>query len=193
VAGAGCWLWARDTGSGRSAAATERQLYTAFWSALGGWLATEPALDLEAVRPVRRVVPRGQALAWRAPGRSADSLALTLIPRDDAGVPLDTVVSFAGDTAFVQPPGPGRYSYRAQAFSGDSMLAGEGVVVVERWSPEYARPGADLDALGQGAVIVRGGDPPGGRVPLHATAWPWVLLVLLLAAEWILRRRWGLR
>jgi hypothetical protein len=29
--------------------------------------------------------------------------------------------------------------------------------------------------------------------PLHTVPWPYVLIVLLLAAEWVLRRRWGVR
>jgi len=32
-----------------------------------------------------------------------------------------------------------------------------------------------------------------GRQRLHTTAWPWILLVALLCAEWIVRRRQGLR
>jgi hypothetical protein len=72
------------------------------------------------------------------------------------------------------------------------VTAAEGEFTVERWSPELARPVADLAMIANPAATVRGAGA-GAGTPLHATAYPYVLLVLLLVGEWVLRRRWGLR
>jgi hypothetical protein len=67
------------------------------------------------------------------------------------------------------------------------------MLTIERYSPELARGRIDPERLASSAETVRGRDRARRGTPLHATAYPYVLLVLLLAAEWILRRRWGLR
>jgi hypothetical protein len=124
---------------------------------------------------------------------AADSLAIELTAADGAVV-LDTTVSFtAPDTAYTLPPGPGDFGYRLRVFSGDTVIAATGALTVESWSPEFARPPADVRALRATDTVVRGDDARRLGTPLHATAWPYVLIVLLLAAEWVLRRRWGLR
>jgi hypothetical protein len=184
----GYWQWSFRGGE-------ERQLYARLWGAVGGWLVRERGTAPgEAVRPAKRASPRGIALGWVVPGLPVDSLAVALTGSDGA-VALDTVVTFtAADTAFVAPPPPGDYSYRVRAFSGDTVSAAAGELTVESWSPEFVRPRADVRALGAGGSIVRAGaDTRRPGTPLHTTPWPYVLLVLLLAAEWILRRRWGLR
>jgi hypothetical protein len=172
----------------------ERVLYTRLWGALAGWLVRERGIaGAEAVRPARFAVPRGLPVPWVAPGLAADSFAVTLTGADGT-VALDTVITpTAVDTAFSSAPVPGRYSYRARAFANDTVTETEGQLTVERYSPEFARQPVDVSALPAPAAAVREGAARRGGTPLHATAWPYVLLVLLLAAEWILRRRWGLR
>jgi hypothetical protein len=66
-------------------------------------------------------------------------------------------------------------------------------LTVETWSPELARPPAPRAAIAPADRIGRGTVGPGARRPLHTSPVPYVLLVLLLSAEWVLRRRWGLR
>lgn len=185
--GAGYWIWAFRGGS-------ERQLYTRLWSALGGWLAQERSIAaLSAVRPAAMSAPRGAPVSWIAPGIAADSIRLEL--RTEAGdVAVDTVLRRTGsDTMYASAPPPGHYRYRALAFTRDNVVNAEGPLTIERYSPELTRPAVDPAALRSEATMVR--DDAGlrrGR-PLHATAYPYLLLVMLLAAEWILRRRWGLR
>jgi hypothetical protein len=64
---------------------------------------------------------------------------------------------------------------------------------MERYSSELSRRPADLATLDAAAELVRSEDGTRRGTPLHATAYPYVLVLALLAAEWILRRRWGLR
>jgi hypothetical protein len=54
------------------------------------------------------------------------------------------------------------------------------------------RGAADLSELRSAPAALIENNRSGGR-PLHAAPWPYVLLVLLLCTEWVLRRRWGLR
>ena len=187
AAGSGYWQWAFRGGA-------ERQLYARFWSALAGWLVqTGDVASMPAVRPVQMVVPRGADVAWVTQSTAIDSLHVVLT--DDAGsIARDTLVTAVrGDTAYTTAPASGHYSYRARAFSGDNVITGEGVLTVERYSPEFARSSVDAGRLESGPETVRGSDTARRGTPLHATGYPYVLIVLLLAAEWILRRRWGLR
>jgi hypothetical protein len=185
--GSGYWQWAFRGGD-------ERVLYARLWSAVAGWLARERAVaGLDAVRPGRLAATRGVPLPWIAAGVTADSVTIRLTTPEGT-VALDTVVSVtAGDTAFTAAPAPGEYSYRARAFTDGTVAEATGPLTVERFSPEFARPRVDAAALEARATAVRGDAARRGGTPLHATAVPWVLIVLLLAAEWILRRRWGLR
>ncbi|HEX6306735.1 MAG TPA: hypothetical protein VFZ69_01040 [Longimicrobiales bacterium] len=185
--GAGYWQWAFRGGA-------ERLLYTRLWSALAGWLTQERTIAaLPPVRPARPALPRGAAVPWVAPGIRADSVHVVLM--DASGVALDTVVAATpGDTMFSHAPAPGEYSYRARAFAGSNITEGSGRMTIEQYSPEYARTGIDPARLEAAGTMVREGVERVRRgTPLHAMAYPYVLVVALLAAEWILRRRWGLR
>jgi hypothetical protein len=185
--GTGWWQWAFRGGE-------ERQLYQRLWGGVAGWLARDrdPA-GPEAVRPARRATPRGLPIPWIAPGLAADSVSVQLVAADGA-VALDTVVALVGaDTAWTAAPPPGDYRFRARAFTAAGVSEAEGGMTVERYSPDFSRPVADLAALRATASTVRDGDTGRGGTPLHATPFPYVLIVLLLATEWVLRRRWGLR
>jgi hypothetical protein len=189
--GSGYWQWAFRGGE-------ERQLYARLWSAVAGWLLRErQTVGLPPVRPAQLALPRGLPIPWVTTGVVADSIRVQVI--DDRGsVALDTTaVPTAADTAWTATVAPGTFDYRAIAWSGDTVIEAGGPLTVERYSAEFSRMPVDLAPLRAAPLAVRGG--PGfaaarrGSTPLHATAWPWVLLVLLLATEWILRRRWGLR
>jgi hypothetical protein len=202
----GYWRWAFSEEGGRP-------LYEALWSGVAGWLAQDARpRDHDGVRPEARVVPRGQPVRWVVPP-AADSLRVTLHPLADPGLAggeegrgplegpapaLDTVMAVSGGVAVQAVPGPGHYRYEARAFTdveGVEAVTGAGELTVERFSPEFTRPPRSVrwaaDA-GEVAGAARAGLPPGGR-PLRAMAWPYVAVVALLCAEWVLRRRWGLR
>jgi hypothetical protein len=183
--GEGYWRWAfRGDAS--------RQLYARFWSALAGWLVHEQGeVTTARVRPDDPVVPRGLPVRWVSPGLAADSIRIH-IERADGAMAVDTVVTASSDSAATAGLTPGRYNYRATAFAGDSVAGtGEGEITAETYSPEYLRPLAMLvafDAAGPSGA----GRSVRGR-PVHMTPWPYAMLITLLAALWILRRRWGLR
>jgi hypothetical protein len=184
--GSGYWQWALRGGGAR-------QLYTRLWGSLAGWLAHDHATaDGAMVRPLRRAVERGGSIAWSAPGMSVDSFAVRLT--GDDGVARDTVLpSVRGDSVPQAAPPPGRYVYEVDAYTEDGAVAsGSGELVVESYSPEFTRSRVELADVSGGEVAVgpRGALP--GR-PLRAGAAPYILIVLLLAVEWVLRRRWGLR
>jgi hypothetical protein len=185
--GAGYWQWAFRGGE-------ERALYARLWGALGGWLVRERALaGPGAVRPAQFAVTRGVPVTWVAPGLAADSIAVQLSDPDGTVV-LDTVITMTGrDSASMAAPAPGSYTYRARAFSNGTVTESTGPLTVERFSPEFAMPRVDMAALQTPPAAVRTETDSGGGTPLHATAYPYLLIVLLLATEWILRRRWGLR
>jgi hypothetical protein len=185
--GSGYWVWAFRGGA-------ERQLYTRLWSAIGGWLAQERDIAaLPPVRPATLAAPRGSPLPWVAPGVAADSIRVAITDEGGAVAADTTLISSGLDTLYSSAPAPGHYSYRAAAFAADNVIAADGVFTIERYSPELARSPVDLSGLQTRAATVRGGEQIRRGRPLHASALPYVLLVALLAAEWILRRRWGLR
>ncbi|HSJ24364.1 MAG TPA: hypothetical protein VK929_06845 [Longimicrobiales bacterium] len=184
--GRGYWQWAFRGDA-------EAMLYNRLWGAVTGWLIRDGGLvGADAVRPASYAVPRGRPLGWVAPGAAIDSLAVSLLAADGTVV-ADTMVSATADTTYTVAPEPGRYSYRVRAFSGDTVADVEGRLTVERYSPEFWRQPADLAALRAPATAVRDAGQRLGGTPLRATAWPFLAVIVLLAAEWILRRRWGLR
>ena len=103
-----------------------------------------------------------------------------------------TVRPQRGDTALSAVLPPGHYQYDARAFAGGEVVQGSGALTVESYSAEFMRAPADLSELRSAPTALLDDQRSGGR-PLHASPWPYVLIVLLLCAEWVFRRRWGLR
>ena len=185
--GSGYWRWAfRDEPS--------RTAYARMWGAVAGWLLREEgAIATAAVRPAERSIMRGAAIAWLAPGISADSVRIRF-----TGSAGDTSAATArrssADTLRSAAPAPGHYTYDAVAFAGDSAIAqAAGPLTIDPYSPELAHAAVDLQALQAEAAPLGPRTERGPMRPLRASGLPWLLLVLLLLSEWTLRRRWGLR
>ena len=181
----GYWRWAFRGGPARDA-------YTRMWGALTGWIAQEQAqVAGAAIRPVTRTVERGSALRWIAPGLSYDSLQVRV--GNGGSAQQSTVTQLRGDTAMTASLAPGHYAYQARAFAGGQMIAeAAGPLTVESYSAEFMRAPVDLSELRSAAAAIGDTERGSGR-KLHASPWPYLLLALMLCAEWILRRRWGLR
>jgi hypothetical protein len=111
------------------------------------------------------------------------------------GSVADTVIEMsATDTAHSRGLTPGHYGYVVRAFAGDSAVAeASGEVTVDAYTAEFTRPAVTPEALQAAAVGVGPDRSERPGRPLHTVPWPYLLIVLLLAAEWVLRRRWGLR
>ncbi|HEX6937781.1 MAG TPA: VWA domain-containing protein [Longimicrobiales bacterium] len=184
----GYWRWAFRGGEAR-------QAYRRLWSALGGWLVEEEFAAADAaVRPVRRTAPRGEAIAWIAPGLEADSIAVRITDAAGTVATDTTVTSLRGDSAYTAALAPGHYRYEARAFSGGKEVgAAEGPLSVESYSPEFLRAAAAVEAFDAASGEPETRSVTRAGVPLHSLPWVYVALVLLLSTEWVLRRRWGLR
>jgi hypothetical protein len=183
--GAGYWRWAFRGGP-------SRDVYERLWSALSGWLVEERSVAAgEGVTPIDRVIARGTSPRWITTGYQPDSARVRL--RAESGeIVLDTILPASSDTLAARPVEPGHYEYELELFGSRGSTAARGPITVESFSPEFTRPSVDASRL-EASMVALNGTVRGPRVPLRTSAWPWVLVALLLSAEWVLRRRWGLR
>ena len=178
--GDGLWRWSLRGGRARAD-------YRQTWSAVAGWLlASEPARTDEPIRPRDPVVARGAAVEWLVSG-PADSLTVELTRAGD-GDSLTRSARVVGGAADIGALPPGHYAYEARA-SGLTGAAASGAFTVESFTREFVRGPAALEDVRAGG----GGALAAGTRPLHAAPLVYVLLLTLLAAEWVLRRREGLR
>jgi hypothetical protein len=185
VLASGFWRWAARDGVPRDA-------YRRLWSGVAGWLLAEDPAASGEVRPERWVVPVGRPLGWRIPAEGPDTVRLEILGADGAPV-LDTAVAVRASGAVTAPLPPGAYRYRA--LRGDQLL-GEGRFDVEARSEEMLpRPAAPELSSPASPGPGNAGRGTAGAVgtPLGRGPWPYLLVLLLLSAEWVGRRRAGLR
>ena len=189
--GEGYWRWAFTGGDGRA-------LYNRMWSAVAGWLAEQEDGTSPAIQPVERAVDATEPLRWTAPA-GTDSLRVVLTPEAASRAGIDTVLPAPADTAALAGLPPGRYRYEATGYRAaateeePATVTAAGEVTVESFSPELTRPAVAAGLLGRGDGRRGAWAAARGGRPLHVLPWPYAALMLLLCAEWILRRRWGLR
>ncbi len=181
VTAAGFWRWAARGGE-------SYEHYRRLWASVVGWILADGSLAVgSGVRPASPVLPSGVPIVWRAGGAAGRSVALTV--SDSAGAEvLDTVGAAVGDDgAFTMPAlPPGRYTYRARA--ADTTT---GAFEVEAHSGDMLTRPVDRDVFAAAAT----GSPRAYRGARSLRTWPPVYLLLLvtLSAEWVGRRRAGLR
>ena len=214
-AGEAAWRW-------KMLVASSNRSYEFFWRQAARWLtatapdpvamtvadAPEPgdamSVDVEARDAAYAPVPDASvALTLTSPG--GDTTPIKLRHADAAGGRF---------TAALRPERAGLYRLHADARSGSHALGS-----ADRWmyvggaDREFADPRLNEGFLRRiartsGGRYVRAAEAsrvasflqasqPMSEVPEHRDLWhePWAfaLIVLLLSAEWILRRRWGLR
>ena len=182
ISGSGYAGWALR--GGRSAEA-----FSALWGTIFDWLAVGRG-DLRAARPVASWMRTGDAARWRRGG--SDSLVVAVLTRRSGAVDTGAARSAAavGDTVRIRfgtgvveatsiAPAPGVYDVRTTG--GNSVLV---VNASREWVPRAAtvRDGS----LSRGALST---DAP----RLSDYWWPFVAALVLLCAEWIVRRLVGLR
>lgn len=168
--------------------------YRTLWAGVAGWLLLEPVVSGTEVRPTTRVVPRGEDVEWRVPSERTGSririrTAAAVGEEANGGdVVRDTVLAEAG----VVPTGPldvGTYRYTVLDAAGDSVSGGR--FDVSATTADMLPAAVDPDELA-GSGSAPGASEGGGR-PLRTLPWAYLLIIGLLAAEWIGRRRSGLR
>ena len=172
VAAAGLWRWRFRGGVAADA-------FTAFWGGIFDWLAAERA-DRRAAVPDDRVVHAGEPVRWRK-GSAVDSVvALTLRLR--GGTRVDSLtLRFPPDANMVEskPLPAGIYDVTTQG--GKTLLA---VNASREWLPRAPR----ISATRQRGALSADTAPR-----LRGAGWAYALAILMLCAEWLLRRRHGLR
>ena len=172
VPATGLWRW--KFRGGRSADA-----FTALWGSVFDWL-TGDATDVRAAHPAAPWVRAGEPVRWRR-GNARDSVATVVIRGRGAPRPDTLRLRFAGASGTAESPPLPSGIYDTQTSGGDGLLA---VNVSAEWLPRRA-------SVRGGAV---GSAPSADRAPRARSAW-WLYAIALtaLCAEWILRRRVGLR
>ena len=181
AAASGFWRWRVRGGVGSDA-------FTAVWGSILDWLAGERG-DVRAAFPVIAAVRAGEAVQWRR-GATGDSLVRAVLVRRGAGtatapsatgVADSLVLRFgAGNnvTQAIAPP-PGVYDVRTAG--GTSLL-----VVNPSAELLPRRRTVQSGAIGTGATL---GEAPRAR----DVSWLFAIALVALCAEWLLRRRIGLR
>ncbi len=175
----GLWRWEFRGGASADA-------YTAFWGGIFDWLTAERP-DPRAVFPAEGVVRAGEMIRWRRGrgvaerGSGGDSVVQVLLERRGGSERDSLTLRFAaGVTVAESDPLPaGTYDVRAPG--GDAVLA---VNASRELLPREAT--VRSGATGGSAALSE-------RHSLRDRGWPYVLLIALLCAEWLGRRRWGMR
>jgi hypothetical protein len=167
----------------------------------------ERARSGEVARPATVLQPRDEPLRWDVSPEASD-LEISLIRLHDGGEELldpesdeSLEPSFvgrleaAGEGSATSPPvEPGIYRFELRASSAtpsDSIAAG-GIVEVERWAASLRIPPLDVanpilaGPEGEGVAGAQAGRP------LRTHPLPYVVMLILLGAEWLGRRRVGL-
>ncbi len=144
------------------------------------WL-VEGRTDRRAAMPTGPAIRAGDAIRWRR-GVTGDSVVrLTITRRSATGRVYSVLLRFTDTTSIAESPPlvPGLY---------DVKMAGGQAVLAVNASRELLprRPTVHTGAVGGASVA---GAAPSAR----DFGWFFVAAVLLLCAEWLLRRRAGLR
>jgi len=155
--------------------------FSALWGSLADWLATG-ASDVRAAVPASALIHAGEPVAWRR-GSGEDSIVRVVLARRGAGSPAaDTLTLNFGQTADVVESAPldeGVYDVRTDR--GNSLLV---VNPSREWYPR--RPSVSAGSVGSASASR---DAPRAR----NAGWLFAVAIAGLCAEWIVRRRIGLR
>ena len=171
TAGSGLWRWRFRGGSSADA-------YAALWGGIFDWLTAERP-DPRAAIPAEGVVRAGETIRWRR--GSGDSVVTAVLERRGGSRPDSITLSF-GQGSTVAESGP------LPAGVYDVRVAGGAAVLVVNASRELL----PREATVRGGVIGRS-TALAEQHRLRNQGWAYMLLIALLCAEWLLRRRWGMR
>jgi hypothetical protein len=172
IAASGMWRWRFRGGVASDA-------FTAMWGGIFDWLAAQRA-DRRAAVPDERLLRAGDPVRWRR-GSPTDSVVVVAL-HARGGTRVDSLtLRFPNDANIVEskPLAPGIYDVTTRG--GGALLA---VNPSREWLPRAPR-------VASGSV--RGTIAADTAPRLRDEWWAYTLVILLLCAEWILRRRRGMR
>jgi hypothetical protein len=173
IVASGFWRWQFRGGSSADA-------FAAFWGGIFDWLAGERA-DRRSAIPDAAAFRAGERIRWRR-GGSSDSVA-TVTWRKRNGPPRSDslVLHFAPGASVVEtaPMEEGQYDIFVRG--GQAVLA---VNASSEWLPRQVR-------LKSG--VLRSGVPVGAQPRLRDYGWIYALVIAALCAEWLVRRKIGMR
>ena len=212
--GEASWRW-------RMQLPTSDQSYERFWRQAARWLAQAAPDPVRLTLPVAPAAGDGIAVMIAARDRGyaprSDATVNVSVTSPSGRVesvraePLPAQGQFR---AAVNAPEPGIYRVAVDARQGQTALGSStGTLLVGGVDPEMVDPRLNEDTLqriarASGGAVIAAGDTralldrldesaPAAvyalRKDLWNTGWSFAILVGLLAAEWLTRRRWGLR
>ncbi len=184
VLASGFWRWAFREGP-------DREAYRRLWAGVAGWLLADAPRDgATPVRPAKRVWSSREPMEWRAPGLIGESVSLEITVGDSVVLDTTVVVDAAGLIRARALP-VDEYLYRITR-PGEDGSVGSGRIESESHSLELLRRTVDISPGGSDEAS---GPPTRVRLgtPLRTHPGAYLLILALLSAEWIGRRRGGLR
>ncbi len=172
VAASGLWRWRFRGGAASDA-------FTALWGSIFDWLAAQRA-DRRAAVPDERLLRAGEPVRWRR-GSPTDTVASVFVRRRGTAGGDSLTLRFAPEASIAEskPLAPGIYDVSTRG--GNALLV---VNPSREWLPRAPR-------VASGGV--RGAAAADAAPRLRDKGWAYALAILLLCAEWILRRRRGMR
>jgi hypothetical protein len=173
VVGGGFWRWQFRGG-------TSADAFAAFWGGIFDWLAGERA-DKRAAIPDAAAFRAGERIRWRR-GSAADSVATVTFRKRNGPARSDSLIlRFPSGATVVETAPMDEGEYDISVRGGQAILA---VNASAEWLPRQVR-------LKSG--VVRSGAPVGAPPRLRDLSWVYAIIIAALCAEWLLRRKAGLR
>jgi hypothetical protein len=172
VAASGLWRWRFRGGVASDA-------FTALWGSIFDWLAAERA-DRRAAVPDERVIRAGDPIKWRR-GSATDSVVVVVMRQRGATRVDSLTLRFTPGVNVVETRPLPAGIYEAAARGGSALVV---VNPSREWLPRA--PVASSGAV-RGLIAADAGPR------LRGAGWAYALAIGMLCAEWILRRRRGMR
>lgn len=172
VGASGMWRWQFRGGVASDA-------FTAFWGSIFDWLSAERT-DRRAAVVDDRLVRAGDPIRWRRGAPQDSVVALTLRQRGTGRVDSLTL-RFPANANIVETKPLAAGVYEVSTRGGSSILP---VNASREWLPRAPHVAAGT----AGGVLSADATPR-----LRLFGWAYALAILMLCAEWILRRTRGMR
>ena len=172
IAASGLWRWQFRGGVASDA-------FTAFWGSIFDWLAAE-RIDRRAAVVDDRMVRAGDPVRWRR-GTPQDSVVTLMLRQRGTGRVDSLTLRFPSNANIVETKPLAAGIYDVSTRGGLSILP---VNESREWLPRAPRV----------AAVATGGALSADATPrLRLFGWVYAVVILMLCAEWLIRRARGMR